>query len=360
MLRLNSISLIQFKNYPQAKFDFTERIIGICGLNGIGKTNLLDAIYYCCFTKSYFTKSDGQNVLTGTAGFRIEASFTRDAQPLKVVCVLRETGRKEFLVQDEGYEKFADHIGRLPCVIIAPDDIQIITGGSEERRRVLDALLCQLNPTYLHHLMEYNKIVQQRNSFLKSQNDGRTIDLKLLDVYDDQLVKYGNYVFNGRQHFLQQFIPLIHSFYRQISGTDEVVALTYDSQLLTGDFAKLLLRSRDKDLLLQRTNTGIHKDDLDARLNDLVFKNIASQGQRKSLLFAMKLAEFETLKNAKGFAPLLLLDDVFEKLDEKRMRNLLSHVCVHNDGQIFITDTHEERIRQNFHDLGLVSQVFCL
>jgi DNA replication and repair protein RecF len=277
-----------------------------------------------------------------------------------VVCILRETGRKEFLVQDEHYEKFADHIGKLPCVIIAPDDIQIITGGSEERRRVLDALLCQLNATYLQHLMEYNKVMQQRNGLLRSQADRANIDVKLLDVYDEQLVKYGNYVFSERQHFVQQFIPLIHTFYRQISDADETVSLAYESQLLHTEFENLLARSRDKDLLLQRTNTGIHKDDLDIRLNDMVFKNMASQGQRKSLLFAMKLAEFETLKNAKGFAPLLLLDDVFEKLDEKRMRNLLNHVCVHNKGQIFITDTHEERIRQNFHDLGLLSQVFCL
>lgn len=278
------------------------------------------------------------------------------AGPLKVVCILRETGRKEFVVQDEPYEKLAAHIGRLPCVIIAPDDVQIITGGSEERRRLLDALLSQLDPVYLQHLMDYNKVLQQRNGFLKSMST----DHGLLDVYDEQLVRYGVYVFEKRRDFLKDFLPLVVRFYQQIAGTVEPVELSYESQLHDMEFADLLVRLRSKDLLLQRTGGGIHKDDILVQLKGQPFKAIASQGQRKSLLFALKLGEFETLKEAKGFAPLLLLDDVFEKLDAGRMHNLLDYVCVRNEGQVVITDTHGERIRGHLEDLGVAYQLISL
>lgn len=360
MLQLTSISLTQFTNYAQQQFDFGERIIGICGLNGVGKTNLLNAIYYCCFTKSYFTKSDSQHVLNGTAGFRIEGNFNLNSHPLKVVSILRETGRKEFLVNDEPYSRFADHIGRLPCVMIAPDDVQIITGGPEERRRFMDAILSQLNASYLRQLMDYNKVLQQRNGFLKSMADAGNPNISLLQVYDEQLTKYGTYIHEERKKFLTELIPLVNRFYRQIAGSNELVTLVYESQLLYAGFGELLAGCRQKDLLLQRTNAGIHKDDIDITLNGQPFKSIASQGQRKSLLFAFKLAEFELLAAAKGFAPLLLLDDVFEKLDEQRMHNLLEQVCVHNDGQLFITDTHEGRIRQHFDKLQLSYQLFRL
>lgn len=352
LLSLQNISLTNFKNYPLARFHFSERIIGICGPNGVGKTNLLDAIYYLCFTRSYFTKSDSLNVLTGTQGFRIEGIFERDGQPLQAVCILRETGRKEFLVQGEAYSRFADHIGRLPCVIIAPDDVQIITGGSEERRRLLDALLSQLDNEYLKHLIDYNKVLQQRNSFLKSFAEKKETNLALLQVYDQQLASYGIPIYLRRKEFLGQYIPRVYELYRQIAGADEAVVIDYESQLHQQSFESLLSGFRDKDIMLQRTLGGIHRDDLAIRLNTQAFRAIASQGQRKSLLFALKLAEFETLKDEKGFPPLLLLDDVFEKLDEQRMHNLLTRVCTGNQGQLFITDTHEDRIRQHFNALG--------
>lgn len=360
LLFLNSISLTQFKNYGKAPFMFSERIVGICGANGIGKTNLLDAIYYCCFTKSYFTRSDSQNILHGAGGFRIEGHFTLQNEALKVVCILRETGRKEFTVNDEPYEKLAAHIGRLPCVIIAPDDVQIITGSSEERRRLLDALLCQLDATYLQHLMDYNKVLQQRNGFLKSLAEKNSTDYKLLEVYDEQLTRYGHYVYQKRNHFLQQFLPLVTRFYNQIAGSTEPVTLHYESQLHDTSFTQLLNRLRPKDLQLQRTSGGIHRDDINAQLKEQPFKALASQGQRKSLLFAMKLAEFETLKQAKHFPPLLLLDDVFEKLDADRMHNLLDYVCVQNAGQVLITDTHADRIKFHFDHLRLSYQMLCL
>jgi DNA replication and repair protein RecF len=360
LLLLKNISVVQFKNYGQANFQFGERIIGIGGNNGIGKTNLLDAIYYLCFTKSYFTKSDQQNVQKGAAGFRIEGHFEKEGRPVSIVCILRENGKKEFLADGEPYEKFSRHIGLFPCVIIAPDDVQIITGGSEERRRFLDALLSQLDATYLQNLIEYNKVLQQRNSFLKSLTERRLHDKNLLDVYDGQLIGPGVWLFDRRRAFLQELLPLVARFYLEIAGEEEPVSFAYESQLLHSSFRDLLHQGREKDLYLQRTGAGIHKDDINMSFSEQPFKAIASQGQRKSLLFALKLAEYETLRMDKGFPPLLLLDDVFEKLDATRMHNLLDRVCVQNKGQIFITDTHPDRIRQELDALSVPCQIICL
>lgn len=360
LFSLRSISLVQFKNYSTGSFQFNERIVSICGRNGIGKTNLLDAIYYLCFTKSYFARSDSQHVQHGAQGFRIEGQFEQEGDLHKVICILRETGRKELSVNEEPYEKFAQHIGRFPCVMIAPDDIQLIMDGSEARRRFLDALLSQLDATYLQQLIDYNKVLQQRNGFLKSLGENRQADTSLLDIYDDQLARYGDYIFQQRKTFMGELIPLVKKFYAEIAGSEEELELVYESQLLSSGFPTLLTRLRSKDILLQRTNGGIHKDDLDLQLMRQPFKATASQGQRKSLLFALKLAEFDILKKNKGFAPLLLLDDVFEKLDEQRMHNLLDWVCVQNEGQLFLTDTHEERIRRHFNELGRSYQVISL
>jgi DNA replication and repair protein RecF len=366
LLFLNEISLVQFKNYGQASFRFTERIVGICGSNGVGKTNLLDAIYYLCFTKSYFTRQDQLNVHksnaapSAAAGFRIEGLFEKEGQPLRVVCILRENGKKELLSNNEPCERFSQHIGRLPCVIIAPDDVQIITGGSEERRRFLDALLSQLDPAYLQNLIEYNRVLQQRNGYLKSLTNNKVQDKSLLDVYDEQLTGPGMYVFGKRRSFLQDLLLLVRRSYAGIAGMEEPLSFTYESALLETAFPRLLQHSREKDLYLQRTNTGIHKDDIDILYGGQPFKSVASQGQRKSLLFALKLAEYEMLKQYKGFPPLLLLDDVFEKLDAHRMHNLLDKVCLGDHGQIFITDTHGGRIRQELDKLKIPSQIIAL
>lgn len=360
MLQINFISLVQFKNYVHNQFSFTSRIVGISGPNGVGKTNLLDAIYYLCFTKSYFSRTDGANALTGTAGFRIEGNINKQGETFKTVCILRETGKKEFLLNGAPYDKFSLHVGKFPCVFIAPDDIRMITEGSEERRRYTDAILSQLDAEYLQRLMNYNKILQQRNSYLKACADNRSHDLKLLDVYDQQLTNDGMYIFKRRKDFLKKCIALVKEFYNKISGTDEDVELVYESQLLRWDFKEMLTSAREKDMYAQRTTSGIHKDDINIFLNRQPFRNIASQGQRKSLLFALKLAEFELLKSDKGFAPLLLLDDVFEKLDQSRMHNLLDWVCIQNDGQIFITDTHRERIIDHFQKLSAEFQIVDL
>jgi DNA replication and repair protein RecF len=359
MLRLQSISLTQFKNYLSRSFEFKERISGICGNNGAGKTNLLDAIHYLCFTKSYFTR-DQVSVMQGRQGFRIEGELQLGDKKEKTVCILRETGKKEFSINDGAYEKFADHIGRYPCVIIAPDDIQIITGGSEERRRLLDALLCQLDKDYLQHLIAYNKVMAQRNSLLRTFFENGAPDYQLLDVLDRQLLKPCTYIFEKRKAFLAGFYPAVKSIYSAIARQPEKVEMAYQSELNHCNATELFQLNRQRDISAQRTTAGIHRDDLILSFGDLSFKTIASQGQRKNLLFALKLAEMEVLKENKGFAPILLLDDVFEKLDENRIANLLERVCIENDGQVFITDTDCERLSDHLKKLHLNFEAFQL
>ena len=360
MLKLHSISLTQFKNYNSRLFNFNERIVGICGNNGVGKTNLLDAIHYLCFTKSYFTRLDQNNIQHGQQGFRIEGEIELENKQEKAICILRETGKKEFSVNDAFYERFAKHIGHYPCVIIAPDDIQIITDGSEERRRFFDALLSQLDADYLQQLITYNQVLQQRNSLLKSFAETGIQDISLLDVLDEQLKKPGEYIFQIRKQFLVSFLPQAKKLYAEIAHRDEDIVITFYSELLQCSFAELLRLNRQRDLAVQRTTGGIHRDDIIFTLDGQLLKNIASQGQRKSLLFALKLAEMDVLKEKKGFAPLLLLDDVFEKLDEDRIANLLKRVCIENKGQVFITDTNRERLTQHLDILSLIYQLIKL
>ena len=360
MLTVTSISLTQFKNYQNQSFDFSERIIGICGKNGVGKTNLLDALHYLCFTKSYFTRSDAMCVKHDQEGFRIDGSFILNDKKEKVICILRETGKKELSINGELYDKFSKHIGHYPCVIIAPDDIQIITDGSEERRKFVDTLLSQIDPGYLQNLIIYTKVLQQRNSLLKSFAETGNKDFGLLDILDAQLVKPGDIIFDKRKEFLVSFLPVAKQLYNAIANQYENINLFYESELLTISFSELIKLNRNKDCMMQRTTSGIHRDDIELKLNDEAFKNIASQGQRKSLLFALKLAEMEILKKEKGFAPLLLLDDVFEKLDEERISNLLEKVCIENDGQVFITDTNEQRLKDHLQKIEIPLQLIEL
>ncbi len=369
MLTLRAISLLQFKNYTNRSFELKERIIGICGNNGVGKTNLLDAIHYLCFTKSYFSRSDSNNVKEGKSGFRIEGNFILQNNPEKAVCILRETGKKEFLINDQPYDKFSKHIGRYPCVVIAPDDAVLITGGSEERRKFLDALLSQLDSEYLQQLIIYTKILQQRNSLLRSFADSgnrpakmprSAENLSLLDVLDAQLLKPGNYIFEKRKDFLVSFLPAVKHLYEDIAQKQENISLLYESDLLQQSFEELQKSTRQKDMYAQRTTAGIHKDELEINFGGQLFRNTASQGQRKSLLFALKLAEMEVLRQEKKFAPLLLLDDIFEKLDEERISNLLNKVCVENNGQVFITDTNEERLKQHLAGAGIPHSIITL
>ena len=359
-MQCRKISLTHFRNYTYRSFHFNEKLVGICGNNGSGKTNLLDAIYYSCFTKSYFSNSDAQSVKHGCGGMRIESLFEKNNEAFTVVTILRENNRKEILVNGEQYTRFSRHIGKFPCVMIAPDDVSLINGTSAERRKMVDTVLSQLNAAYLQALIDYNKILQQRNSLLKISAERNRLDEELLSVLDSQLAEKGNFIFEARKKFLASFMPDAIADYIQIAGAGENINMLYESQLHGKDFLLLLQENRSRDVYMQRTGCGIHKDDVAVYMAGIPFKNIASQGQKKTMLFAMKLAEFSTLKAAAGFAPLLLLDDVFEKLDAARMQQLLLEVCSRPDTQIFITDTHRQRLEEALIQTGQPCQLIEL
>lgn len=327
----------------------------------MGKTNLLDALHYLCFTKSYFTRQDALVTMHGHQGFRIEGKFNLRGHAEQAVCILRETGKKEFSVDGDAYSRFSKHIGRYPCVVIAPDDVQLIIGTSEERRKFVDTLLSQLDPDYLQSLINYTRILQQRNSFLRNYSSGfGGRDLSVLDILDEQLSREGNFIFGKRQHFLLGFLPAVKQLYNEIARQYEPLQLFYESELHHTPLEHLLHTTRQKDLMLQRTTAGIHRDDLTLNMAEQTFKSIASQGQRKSLLFALKLAEVDILHQEKRTPPFILLDDVFEKLDEERISNLLMRVCTENESQVFITDTSCERLTSQLEKLGRPFQIIEL
>ena len=342
---IHSLSLYQFKNYTQAQFSFQERIVCIAGTNGIGKTTLLDAIYYLCFTKSYFAHLDAHLVKQDCEGLRLVGNFD-DSQ--EVIAIVRENGKKEFLLNQEKYTQFSKHIGQFSSVMISPDDTELITEGSEIRRKFLDMMLSQMDADYMQHLIQYNKTLLQRNTYLK-QLEGNldSLNQDLIAVYNAQLCEAGNYIFQKRTLICEHLKEKMQRIYAYLSDSKEVVHVKYTSALSEFDLAELLQKNLQKDIFSQRTNYGIHKDDLVFTMNALPFKQVASQGQRKTLLFGIKLAQFELLHANNNRYPILLLDDVFEKLDEKRSAKLIEYVLNH-EAQVLITDTHIERLRASF------------
>ena len=346
MVGIQQLTLVQFRNYIKKEFNFTDRIVGIVGPNGIGKTNVLDALYYLSFTKSYFSRPDAQNVHHAYQGLRIDGKYNINNNVIRISCIIRENLKKEFYFDEEMYTKHSQHLGKIPCVMIAPDDVQIITGASEERRKLMDSLLCQIHPSYLKYLIQYNKILVQRNSLLKQANETGHLDNLLLETLNEQLIQNGNPIHEYRNNLMKEWLPEVLSLYHHLAGQADHISIQYQSALSNNDFKTLLSQSLTKDSLLHRTNVGIHKDDLVITIQNQSFKQEASQGQRKSLLFAIRLAEWLLLKKYKGFSPILLMDDIFEKLDENRMLQLLDWVSKSTDGQVFITDTHKDRLTQ--------------
>ena len=344
MVGIQQLKLVQFRNYVQTNFEFTDRIVGIVGSNGTGKTNLLDALYYLSFTKSYFNRPDAQNVHHAYEGLRIEGTYSINKQNTAITCIIRETLKKEFYFDEELYTKLSQHIGKIPCVMIAPDDVQIITGSSEERRKLMDSLLCQIFPDYLKYLIQYNKVLLQRNSLLKNAAETGAIDSLLVATLNGQLIENGMPIYAYRKKLMAELLPEIIKLYNHLAQKNDQIHIQYQSKLDEDSFDNLLQQSFSKDKAIQRTSAGIHKDDLVITIQGQSFKQEASQGQRKSLLFALRFAEWECIKKSKGFSPILLMDDIFEKLDEQRMIQLLDWVSNSTDGQVFITDTHKERV----------------
>jgi len=329
-------------------------------MNGKGKTNLLDAIYQLCFTKSYFGKADSMVATFGKSGFSITGTFIKNDQSQVISLLLRESKKKELLVDKELISPFSLHIGKLPLVFIAPDDTDLITGSSEVRRKMIDTILSQINRDYLKNLINYNKILEERNSYLKRLSLGEPIDDTLMDAFDHQLVDFGVYIIETRLDFFSAFIPITLANYAIISNELEKPSLRYVLSAEKESYLEKLKKNRQRDILLQRTTIGIHKDEMEILLNEIGFKLTASQGQRKSMLFALKLAEFTMLKSHFGFEPILLLDDVFEKLDHERLLQLLNWVCVKNNGQVILTDTHPERVQRLLDEINVPYQSIIL
>ena len=366
-MTIQQLKLTFYKNYETADFVFSERLNCFVGRNGMGKTNLLDAIYYLCMCKSHRGVNDRNVVQHGNDFFRLEGYFLQEKNTLleksdddnqssekventfiknKIVAKVQPGKKKEFEKNDVAYSKLSEHIGLLPVVIVVPDDTSMATEGSEERRRFLDNTLSQLDNTYLTNLIAYNKILRQRNSALKKMLETRNFQADLIDIYDEQLQAPAQVIFEKRKNFVDEFRPVFREYYRIICKGQEKVDCTYNSTLKTGDFKAQLQDSREKDRVLGRTTMGIHKDDLSLKIEGRLLRKFGSQGQLKSYVLALKLAQYDFLKKNHTSNPILLMDDIFDKLDEGRVAQLIQLILEKNFGQVFITDTHENRVEE--------------
>jgi len=343
---LDSLSLIQFKNYQDASLAFCPRLNFLTGPNGSGKTNLMDAIYYLAFCKSFFNPVDSQNILSDKDFFFIQGLFTYGQGQYKVSCAVKRNQKKVFKLDDNDYERFSDHIGLIPLVFISPNDTVLIQGGSEEKRKLIDSVISQCDHQFLEALMVYNRNLAQRNALLKSFAEKNYFDVSLLEVYDDQLIASGELIFEKRKSFLLEYIPVFKDVYKQLSMGNELPEIQYVSQLHQQDFKLLLKETVGKDKVLQYTSSGIHKDNLEFQLDGMPIKKYGSQGQQKTFAVALKLSQFYFIKNHRNFNPILLFDDIFDKLDPDRVRQLIGLVSGEGFGQVFISDTHPERISE--------------
>ena len=316
----------------------------------MGKTNLIDAVHYLCMGRSYFTASDRDVIRQAEDAdfFRLEGHFIKHGKPETVVAKVVPGKKKELEHNKIPYLKLSEHIGNFPIVVVAPSDVQLALDGSEERRQFLDNTLSQLSPFYLQNLIQYNKILQQRNALLKQFAEQKYFDRVLLETYNTQLVPLGKQIHEARQAFFEVFYPIFLVRYAQIAKAQEPVALVYESDLNTTPFEQLLASSLEKDRILQRTNTGIHKDDIDFLIKNLPLKKYASQGQLKSFILALKLSQHQMLRQEKQVTPILLLDDLFDRLDKNRVQQLIALLLEDEEafGQIFITDTDLTRMMQ--------------
>lgn len=357
---LSKLSLVNYKNLTQQVFDFKEKINCFVGDNGVGKTNVLDAIYYLSFAKSYFNSVAVQNIRHGEDFFMIEGSYVLGDRDEVILCSLKKGQKKIIKRNGKIYDKFSEHIGKFPLVIVSPADRDLIVEGSETRRKFIDSVISQQNPFYLKTLISYNKILVQRNALLKYFAANRTFDAVNLEVYNEQLIQMGNSIHKERKDFLKIFIPIFNERYKTISEGKEEVNLVYKSQLLNNDFSGLLQDSLGKDKVLQYTSSGVHKDDLIFEIKDYPIKKFGSQGQQKSYLIALKLAQFDFIKKQSQVVPILLLDDIFDKLDHKRVSQLISLVNKDEFGQLFITDTHAERTEEVVKKINKSYKMFDL
>lgn len=365
-MTLDQLHLLFFKNYDEATLAFCPGINCFIGDNGSGKTNLLDAIYYLALTKSAFASADAQSIKQGADFFVVKGKFSGSPDgPPETIQVSLRAGQKKTITHDkQPYDRLADHIGRYPAVLISPYDTDLIRQGSEERRRYFDSLQSQLDHEFLELLIQYNGLLRQRNATLKQSTGSHGFDILYLQALDDQLAPLGESLSALRASFLTQFVPVFQRHYAQLADGREEVLLEYKSQLPGQNFRHLLLANERRDLALQRSTTGPHRDDFVFLMDGLPVKSYASQGQQKSYAIALKLAQFEMLAarlQPTGLAaakPLLLLDDIFDRLDDKRIARLLELVADQTFGQVFLTDTNLARTDQALAGVGGAIQRF--
>lgn len=343
---LKKLSVLNYKNIRVKNFDFSEKMICFVGNNGVGKTNLLDAIYHLGMGKSYFNTTTIQNICHGENFYLLEGVFLKENREETIICSVKKGQKKVIKRNGKLYEKLSEHIGNFPVVIVSPSDRDVIMEGSEERRKFIDAIISQVNSQYLLALLAYNRALTQRNSLLKFFSENKTFDPDALWVYNEQLAFFGTQIHKERNEFLNYFIPIFEEQYQVISGGKEKVHIEYQSELFKGSLEEILKENQQKDLHFQYTTQGIHKDDLLFTIEGYSVKKFASQGQQKSFLTALKFAQFQVIKQKLKLSPILLLDDIFDKLDPQRVLQIIQRVSSDEFGQIFISDTHMERIQE--------------
>ena len=359
-MNIKQLSLLNYKNFESLDLEFSPAINCLAGANGIGKTTVLDAIYHLSYGKGYFNPLSTQNIRHGEELFLVEGSFEKEGQSEKISCGFKKGAKKVLKRNGKIYERITQHIGLLPVVMISPADRDLIAEGSDVRRKFIDGNVAQADPVYLESLLAYQRILGQRNALLKFFAANHTFDEENLAIYDEQLHQYGAELFEKRKAFLEEFTPLFLKQYRVISGEKESISLAYQSGMHKATLRDLLLENRAKDRALQYTAVGLHKDDLRFETEGYPIKKFGSQGQQKSFLIALKLAQFQFLKRHSGTTPILLLDDVFDKLDEHRVAQLVELVKGEDYEQIFITDTHPERTEKIVQATGEAYKMLTL
>lgn len=362
-MTLNELHIINFKNIREADLTFADKLNCFVGLNGQGKTNLLDALYYLSFTKSAFNTIDSQNILHDAEFAMIQGVYSADSdqdETMQVTCGIRRGQKKQFRCGKKDYQRMLDHIGRIPLVMVSPEDSQLIAEGSDERRRFMDVVIGQTDRTYLEHLNQYNALVKQRNALLKQYGDSdqRSIPDELFEVIEMQMVPHAMYIFAQRKAFVEAFVPLFADLYKTIAEVEEMPQLTYRSQLFDRELGEALQRTRQRDLILGWTSQGVHKDELEMQLGDYPLRRVGSQGQQKTYLIAMKLAQALYLSSEQSAVssrkPILLLDDIFDKLDATRVARIVNLVRGEQFGQIFLTDTDRQHLTDIVRPIGTI------
>jgi len=352
---LKSLSVINYKNIREADLVFSPKINCFVGNNGMGKTNLLDAVYYLSFCKSCSNPVDSQNILHDAEFFVIQGKYEKAGIAEEIYCGMKRRQKKQFRRNKKDYERLSDHIGLLPLVLVSPDDTMLIAEGSDERRKFIDGVISQYNKTYLSELLQYNNALRQRNALLKSEFPA---DPPLFEIWEEQMVLHGKYIHEKRREFIGEFIPIFRNFYSFISGGNEQVSLAYVSQYDKYDVQQHIRETRPRDLILGYSTCGIHKDELEMLLEGHPMKRVGSQGQNKTYLISLKLAQFDFLKRVHSVSPLLLLDDIFDKLDSNRVKRIIELVSGDSFGQIFITDTNRGHLDQILAQLGKEAAIF--